>query len=470
MPEGSKNSGGVMKRYIGDKKFYKMVLVLAVPIIIQSGITNFVNLLDNIMVGQVGTEQMSGVAIVNQLIFVYNLCIFGIVSGASIFGTQFYGNGDFEGMRNSFRFKIIFCILMSLIGIFILYGFQTELISLYLHEGKAGGSIEDTLHFGRQYLAIMMIGLVPFAISQAYASSLREMGKTVIPMAASSAAVVVNGGLNYILIFGKFGAPVLGVQGAAIATVIAKYVECGIMTFWVHTHASENPFAKGAYKNLLIPVRLVKQIVRTGAPLMINEALWAGGMAVIMQCYSIRGLEVIAGLNISSTVSNIFNIVFMSLGSSVAVVVGQLLGAGKMEEAKDSAGKMIFFSVASCFVIGVVMAVIAPLFPSIYKTSQEVKNLASGFILVSAVCMPLNAFTHASYFVLRSGGKTVITFLFDSVFVWVVSIPAAYVLSRTAGIPTIGVYFICQSAELIKCIIGAVLLKKGVWLKNIVTE
>ncbi len=459
-----------MKRYIGDKDFYKMILLLAVPIIIQSGITNFVNLLDNIMVGQVGTEQMSGVAIVNQLIFVYNLCIFGIVSGASIFGTQFYGNGDYEGMRNAFRFKIIFCILVSFIGIFILYSFQTELISLYLHEGKDGGSIKNTLDFGKQYLIIILAGLVPFAISQAYASSLREMGKTIIPMAASSAAVVVNGGLNYILIFGKIGAPVLGVQGAAIATVIAKYVECGIIAFWVHTHAGENLFAKGAYKNLFIPVRLMKQIIQTGAPLMINEALWAGGMAFIMQCYSVRGLEVIAGLNISSTVSNIFNIVYMSLGSSVAVVVGQLLGAGKMTEAKDSAGKLIFFSVASCLVIGVVMAVIAPLFPSIYNTSQEVKDLASGFILISAVCMPLNAFTHASYFILRSGGKTVITFLFDSVFVWVISIPAAYFLSRAAGITTIKVYFICQSAELIKCAIGYMLLKKGVWLKNIITK
>ncbi|PXV87329.1 putative MATE family efflux protein [Lachnotalea glycerini] len=457
-----------MKKYIGDKKFYKMVLILAIPVMIQNGITNFVSLLDNIMVGQVGTEQMSGVAIVNQLIFVYNLCIFGIVSGASIFGTQFYGKGNYEGMKNAFRFKIISCIIMSGIGIFILYGFQTELISLYLHEGSGIGDINAAFNYAREYLLIMLTSLVPFAISQVYSSTLREMGKTVVPMIAGIVAVFVNMVLNYILIFGKFGAPVLGVQGAAIATVIAKYMECIIIVTWVHRHAADNKFIIGAYQSFAIPRQLVKQIMIKGAPLMVNEALWASGMAIIMQCYSIRGLEVIAGMNISTTISNMFNIVFIALGSSVAIIIGQLLGANKMDEAKDTDAKLIFFSVVSCIFIGIIMAIVAPLFPAIYKTSDEVKYLASRFIMVAALCMPINAFTHASYFTLRSGGKTIITFLFDSVFVWVISIPAAYFLTRFSDLHIIMVYLICQLLDIIKCIIGYILIKKGVWLQNIV--
>jgi putative MATE family efflux protein len=459
-----------MNKFIGDKRFYKMVLMVAIPVMIQNGITNFVSLLDNIMVGQVGTEQMSGVAIVNQLMFVYNLCIFGIVSGASIFGTQFFGKGNYDGMRNTFRFKIITCTIMSVVGILILYGYRTELISLYLHEGGTAGDITIALAEAKKYLKIMVVCMVPFAFSQAYSSTLREMGKTVVPMIAGSVAVFVNMILNYILIFGKFGAPTLGVEGAAIATVISKFIECGIIIIQVHSHENENKFIKGAYRSLAIPKQLVKQLLITGAPLMINEALWASGMAIIMQCYSIRGLQVVAGLNISSTISNMFNVVFIALGSSVAVLVGQLLGADKMEEAKDTATKLIFFTVTSCVIMGILMAIMAPLFPAIYKTSDEVKYLATRFIIIAALCMPLNAFTHASYFTLRSGGKTIITFLFDSVFVWTVSIPMAYCLTRFSGLNIIVVYLICQLAEIIKCMIGYILVKKGVWLENIVVE
>lgn len=459
-----------MSKFIGDKKFYKMVLMVAIPVMIQNGITNFVSLLDNIMVGQVGTEQMSGVAIVNQLMFVYNICIFGIVSGASIFGTQFFGKGNYEGMRNTFRFKIITCTIMSAVGILIMYGFRTELISLYLHDGNTTGDIAIALAEAKKYLSIMVICMVPFAFSQAYSSTLREMGKTVVPMVAGIVAVFINLVLNYILIFGKFGAPALGVEGAAIATVIAKFIECGIIVVRVHSHSSENKFIQGAFRNFAIPPQLVKQILITGAPLMINEALWASGMAIIMQCYSIRGLEVVAGMNISSTVSNMFNIVFIALGSSVAVLVGQLLGANKMKEAKETATKLIFFSFVSCIFVGIIMAIVAPIFPAIYKTSDEVKYLATRFIMIAALCMPLNAFTHASYFTLRSGGKTIITFLFDSAFVWVVSIPMAYFLTKFTGIHIIYVYLICQMTEVIKCAIGYILVKKGVWLENIVVE
>lgn len=459
-----------MSKFIGDKKFYKMVMMVAIPVMIQNGITNFVSMLDNIMVGQVGTEQMSGVAIVNQLMFVYNICIFGIVSGASIFGTQFFGKGNFEGMRNTFRFKIITCTIMSAVGILILYGFRTELISLYLHDGKTAGDITIALAEAKKYLNIMVISMVPFAFSQAYSSTLREMGKTVVPMIAGIVAVFINLVLNYILIFGKFGAPTLGVEGAAIATVISKFIESGIIVIWVHGHASENKFIQGAYRSFAIPSQLVKQIIIKGTPLMINEALWASGMAMIMQCYSIRGLEVVAGLNISSTIANMFNIVFISLGSAVAVLVGQLLGANKMKEAKETATKLIFFSVVSCIFVGMIMAIMAPLFPAIYKTSDDVKYLATRFIMIAALCMPLNAFNHASYFTLRSGGKTIITFLFDSVFVWIVSIPMAYALTKFTGLHIIMIYFICQTAEIIKCTIGFILVKKGIWLENIVVE
>lgn len=457
-----------MKKYIGNKKFYLMVLAVAVPIMVQNGITNFVSLLDNIMVGQVGTEQMSGVAIVNQLIFVFNICIFGGVSGAGIFTAQYHGCRDVKGVRDTFRMKLFISFFITAIGVLIFAFAGPELIKLYLHETGEQGNLENTLLYAQKYMRIMMIEMLPFAIIQVYSGTLRETGETLLPMKAGILAVFVNLILNYILIFGKFGAPALGVEGAAIATTISRFIELGIVVGWTHYFKEKNAFIIGAYRTLRVPTALVGKIIITGAPLMFNEALWSLGQAVLMQCYSVRGLSVIAAFNISSTISNVFNVVFIALGNAVGIIIGQLLGAGKMEEAKDTDRKLIFFSVASCTLIGAVMCVLSPLFPMLYNTTADIRALATRFIIVASIYMPFNAFIHSTYFTLRSGGKTLITFFFDSVYVWLINIPLAYILSRYTGLPIIPLYFACQFVDIIKCIIGFVLVKKGVWMNMIV--
>lgn len=459
-----------MKKLIGDKAFYAMVLSVAVPMMVQNGITNFVGLLDNIMVGRVGTEQMSGIAIVNQLLLVFNLAIFGALSGAGIFGAQFYGCKDMEGVRHTFRYKWYICLGLTLLGILALLGFGENLILLYLHGEDNLPALETTLFYGKKYLWVMIWGLLPFSVEQVYSSTLRECGETVVPMRAGIVAVFVNLFLNYILIFGHFGFPALGVEGAAIATVISRYVQAAIVIVWTHTHAERVAFIKGAYQKLSIPGQLAWKVTLTGTPLMINEILWSAGMAFLMQCYSWRGLDVVAGMNISGTITNLFNVVFMALGSSIAIIVGQLLGAGEMEEAKDSDTKLIAFSVASGAAIGLLLVILAPLFPMLYNTTDVVKDLGCNFIRVAGACMPLHAFMHASYFTIRSGGKTVITFLFDSVYLWVISIPVAYCLSHFTGMPITPLYLCCNLIDLIKCTVGFVLVKKGVWLENIVGQ
>lgn len=455
-------------KFIGDRAFYKMVLLIAVPIMIQNGITNFVGLLDNIMIGQIGTEQMSGVAIVNQLLFVYNLCLFGAVSGAGIFTAQYFGQENPEGIRHTVRFKLWIVSAITLITVLLFLLAGDSLISFYLQGDGNAKSAAATLRYGRQYLAIMLPGLIPFALMQVYSSTLRECGQTVLPMKAGVLAVFVNLILNYILIYGKLGMPALGVQGAAIATVVSRIVEASIILIHTHTHREKNPFVAGLYSTLKVPANLTLKITTKGAPLLLNETLWAAGMAVLTQCYSIRGLNVIAALNISNTINNVFNIVFIALGDSVAIIVGQLLGAGKMEEARDTDNKMIAFSVFSCTMVALVMLALARYFPLLYNTDDEVRRLAARFIMITALFMPQNAFLHASYFTLRSGGKTIITFLFDSVFIWCVSVTIAYVLSRFTSLPVIAVYVFVQMGDWIKCMIGFILVKKGVWLQNIV--
>lgn len=457
-------------KFIGTKDFYLRILHIAVPMILQNAITSFVNFLDNIMVGQIGTEQMSGVAIVNQLIFVFNICIFGGVSGAGIFGTQFYGKGDHEGQKYAFRFKIYACSILTVIAILLGFFLDTELISLYLSDTGGIGNIHLALQYGKEYLKVMLIGMIPFAISQIYMNTIRETGHTLIPMIASIVAVLTNLILDYVLIFGLWGAPAMGVRGAAVATVFARFFECFIVVLWTHLHPQKNKYIIGAYRSFYIPRSIFMEIVKKGIPLIINEIFWATGMTVIVQCYSVRGLEVVAAQNISSTINNLFNIIYIQLGSSIAIIVGQLLGAGKLKEAKEADTKLIFFVVSACTVVSVIMCFLGSFFPGLYNTEESIKELASQMIIVCALVMPLCAFCHSTYFTLRSGGKTVITFLFDSVFTWCVFIPVAYFLSSHTDLSFILVFFLVQSMEFLKAVIGFFMVRSNVWLNNIVSH
>lgn len=461
----------MFKRYIGDRAFYRRVLAVALPIIVQNGISNFVSLLDNIMVGQVGTVQMSGVAIVNQLLFVFNLCIFGAVSGAGIFTAQYYGSANHEGIRHTFRFKILIGAILTALGIGVFLRSGRLLIELYL---QGDGSPEDaaqTLAYGWDYLLLMLWGLPAFAISTAYSSTLRESNQTLVPMIAGICAVLVNLCLNYVLIFGHFGFPVMGIRGAAIATVISRYVELAVVAGWTHLLSAQNPFIKGAYRSIYIPGPLLRQIILKGLPLLVNEALWSTGMAVLNQSFSTRGLDVVAAQNISSTIYNLSSVVFLSMGNAVGIIMGQMLGANtRKAEIRDYNHKLIVTSVLSCLVFGGLMAAVSGLFPRIYNTTDNVRSLATSLICISAIMMPFNAYTNACYFTLRSGGKTMVTFLFDSCYVWVVCVPVAFILSRFTALPIIPLYAICQSLDIIKSAIGAIMVHKGSWIQNLTAK
>lgn len=460
-----------IKSLFGDKAFYKMVMLITIPIIVQNGITSFVSLLDNIMVGRLGTAEMTGVAISNQLMMIYQLCIFGATSGAGIFGAQFFGNKDLKGVRNVMRFKFISGVLISLIFIIVFAAFADPLLNLFLKGEGTPEQIAQTLHFGKVYMFFVLIQLVPFSIIQTYASSLRECGETVVPMKAGIVAVLTNLIGDYILIFGSFGAPKLGVVGAAVATDIARLVELAYILVWIYKDKNNAPYARGIYSQLFnIPKALTKDIIKKGAPLMLNEYLWAQGQAVISQCLSLRGIIVIAAVNINFTISNMFMVVCMSMGSAISIIVGQLMGANKMKEAKDTDKKLIMFAIILSLIVSAALVVVAPLFPQIYDTEPEVKALATKLIWITAFCMPLWSFCNACYFTLRSGGKTIITFIFDSAFVWVGNIPVAFLLSRFTAMPIVPLFFCANAIDVIKCVIGFIMVKKGIWLNNIVED
>lgn len=456
----------VKEKYIGDKAFYKRYIMLATPMIIQNAITNFVSFLDNIMVGQLGEEAISAVATVNQLIFVFYLAVFGAASAAGIYGAQYFGKKDYKGHMYTFRFKLYILTIVVILAISLFLTKGGDLISLFLTDNT--GARERAMGLGLEYLGIMVVGLVPFAVNQAYASTIKETGQTVVPMVAGMIAVGTNAVLDYLLIFGIGPLPAMGVRGAALATVTARFIETLVVITWAHSHKEANRYLAGAFTGFGLPAEMLRKILVKGTPLMLNEILWAAGMSTVTQCFSVRGMNVLTAISISNTVSNLFNIVFIQLGVCISIVVGQLLGAGELEEAKDADNKMIAFSVFCCCIMSLIMFACGRLFPQLYNVDSDIRALAAKFIAVQALWMPFAAYTNCAYFTLRSGGKTIVTFLLDSVFIWVVMAPLAFVLAHFSGLPILTVYFFVQGTELLKVFVGYFMVRSDVWVVQMV--
>lgn len=462
-------AGRFRRTFIGDRQFYRTVISLILPIIIQNTVSNVVNLMDNVMVGALGTVEMSGVSIANQLMFVYNLAIFGGIGAAGIYGAQFVGASDWAHFRETVRFRLLIAFGITAIGVSVLYFFRTPLIKLYL---TGEGSAEDAalmLEHGKEYLGVILWCMLPFAVSQCYSSALRETGETVLPMISSIAAVLVNLVFNYLLIFGHLGFPMLGVKGAAIATAMSRFVELGILLVASH-FTNRFPFMHGLYTNFRLGLKLAKEMAVKSLPLLANEFFWSLGMTTLTAIYSTCGLVVVAALNISSTIANIFNTFFLSTGTAVSVMVGQALGADNIDEAKSLVWKITFFAAALSAVIGAILFVAAAYIPAIYNTEDNVRAMATGFMRTGAVYMVFHAICHCSYFTLRSGGKTFVTMLFDSVYTWVAVVPVAWLLVNNLTLPVNTLYYMGSFVDVLKAVVGVIVVRTGYWARNIAAQ
>lgn len=455
-----------LKKLFGDRAFYRRTLAIAAPMIIQNAVTNLVNLLDNVMVGALGTEQMSGTSIVNQFVFIFNLAIFGAISAAGIFTAQYNGKGDDDGVRYTMRAKLVICGVIGIVGIAVFSLFGSQLISSFLHEGTEGDLV-STLHYGEEYLALLIIGFIPFAISQAYASTLRETGETVLPMISSVASVLTNFVLNGVLIFGLFGVPALGVVGAAVATSVSRFVELAILVAWTHKNTARCRFAKGLFSSLSVPSALIRQIGVKGLPILANEMMWSLSVTIRNQCYSTRGLDVVAALNITMTLLNLLSVAYFALSNSVGIIMGNMLGAGRIEEAKEENRRLLIFAAEAGVVMMLVQLSLSSLFPLIYNTTDAVRSMAADMIALAALSMPLAALATSCYYTIRSGGRVIITLLFDSVYAWVVMMPVAASLAYFTSLPILPLMALVMVAENLKILPGLILVWRGGWAKKL---
>ena len=422
------------------------------------------------MVGRLCSEATSGVAIVNQFMFVFFLVTFGAVSGAGILTAQYHGAKNVERVRDTFRVKLMICLIAAASAVVIFVCLQDQLINSFLTSTDTEIDPELTFRLGKDYLGIVLFSLLPYSLTAAYSTTLRETGKAVVPMAASISAVGINLVLNYLLIFGKLGLPALGVKGAAIATVLSRFAELTILIVWCAKNSAKCPFIIGAYRSFRVPKQIVKKIALLGAPLMFNEGMWALANTVRNQCYSRRGLDAVTALSISSAVTNLLSEVYFAIGLAIAVIIGNMLGAGKIEEAREADKKLIRISMTCAVFVAISLAAASPFFPHLYQTTETVMKLATYMMLVHAFMTPVYCYANAAYFTLRSGGKVMITVLFDCVFMWVVAVPVAFVLAYFTNLNIYVIFAAAQGSEILKDVLGFVLLRRGTWARKIIKD
>ena len=450
-------------KLFGSKEFYKSVFHIAIPIMIQNVVTNSVSLVNNITVGNLGTESLAGVAIANSLISIYYLCIFGEISATGIFGAQYAGRKDYLGERYIFRLMISLSIVFSSVWMLFFIFAGKPMIGLFLHDNGDGSDLALTMSEAYRYIFTMSFSFLPYSINSAYSEMLRENNRARIPMISSIAALLLSLILNLILV------PVLGVIGAASASVISRFIECIINVSWTHRFPEEVPFIYHAYDTLKVPVPLARTVLIKGVPLIVSETLWSVGETVITQSYSYHGVTAVAAINMAVTISSLVNTAFFSMGVAIGIILGNILGTGDMEKAKDIDRKLLALSFFIGIVVGAVLLGLGIIVPQIYTNqSEEVKNLARLFIWCEAAGAPFRAYGNATYYTVRSGGNTVMTFLYDCGSIWLLSAATAYFLTHFTSLDVVTIYLAVKMVEGVKCLIGTYLVARGSWLTNIV--
>ncbi len=458
----NKQGGDAMlsiKKFCFDKEFSKIVLAIAIPLMLQQLITCSVNLIDNLMVGQLGDIAVGGVAAVNRFYIIATYGTNGLINAAAIFIAQFYGARNHEKMQQTFRFMLVSAV--AIIMVFLVIGtlIPDVVVGFFTHDPQI-------IALGADYMQIAAFSFLPMALTLCIASSMRSIGETKLPLIASAVAVITNTSLNYCLIFGNFGFPRLGVSGAAVATLIARCLELAIILYFLKINDFE--FKTSLVKVLDIPKEVASKVIAKGLPLAANEILWSMGMAALFKFYATRGTDVMSGYSICTTIGDIFFVLYAGMAAASTVLISQPFGANDLEKGRSNAYKLLGFCFCLSFVFAVLMYGSTFIIPQLYaNVSANARMVATNFLRVQSVLFWVYMFTTECYFILRSGGDTKNTLIMDSCFMWLVNIPLVGIFTYFTSIGYLGLYLVGQATDLLKLVFAYHLITKEKWVKNL---
>jgi putative MATE family efflux protein len=413
------------------------------------------------MVGKLGEEAIGAVSVVNQLYFVVILITFGALGGAGIFTAQYFGSKDYDKLKQTFRFKLLIGFMIAILSFVIFSLFGKSLVMIFTDN-------PNTISLAMTYLTYAKWSAFPWILSVAIANTFRETGITKPLLIISLVAIFTNTFLNYILIFGNFGFPVLGVEGAAIATTASRFVEFFLMLYLL---VSKGQFFKTSLKDvLLIDKKLLSSIIVMALPLLLNELFWSTGQTVFLHAYSRRGDQALAAMNITSAISQLVFVTFGAIATAVAVLVGNTLGKNELDQAKDNAKKLIATAVMVAVAAGFILFILSFFILNIYDVSDATKKIAQFNIRINALFIPVFSFNVTLYFTLRAGGDTKSTFLMDAGYMWILPVPTALLLSYLTALPVTLMFLLVQMLDIPKMVIGLSRYRKEHWVRNLAKE
>ena len=450
-----------MKRFIGNKAFYLKTISISLPIMAQQFVTSFVNLIDNIMIGNVGSLALTSVTVANRIYLIFNSTLFGISGAAGIFIAQYFGAKNIKKCQQILNLNILIALIISILFVTSLIFIPGYLVSFFTSE-------PDIMNESLKYFQYALFAYIPYSFSFTVMMALRAVGINKIQLLVGALTVLTNTTLNYILIFGNFGFPELGVQGAAIATSIARFLEMLIYAFLLIR--KRHLFQLQIKQWFIIQWDLVKSLTRKAIPLTMNEILFSTGMAMVFISYMRCDSSLISATSVVDTSMQIAFIVFSGLSSAVAILIGNRLGANQIEEAKDNANKLIAFGMAVGVVIGLIFIGLAPVIASFYNVGDEIKSTIVSLLTIKSCLLPFYVYNVCVFFTLRAGGDALSTLIMDSGFLWCVNVTVSTILSIFFNIPLVIMYMMVESLDILKLFIATYFYRKGKWARNMTVD
>ena len=450
-----------MKQYLPNKEFLKTFFKYTTPVIIQALVSFLIGLVDTLLVSGLTNEAVSATYAVSQITFILNTFVSGIIMGASVYVQQFFGAKDEERLLQAHRMKLILGGAIFLLLTITAFIFGPYFIKFYARSSPNKSLI---MAEAAKYAPIIYVSYIPYGLTLIYTSTFREIRKTSYPMIASVTALVMNVILGYLLIY----VADFGIKGAAIATLISRILEFSILLLLAYKHHLIS--LKNTFKDFVVSRLLGKEIMRRGFPLFLNHLSWGLGMVALSSSYAAKA-DVLSALHIFNTTTAFFSIIYNALAVGVSIMIGNVLGEGKPEEAKRNAWQMLIFGIMSGVVFGVILISLSPFIPLSFKeVSVQEKELASKLLIIYGSCLSFFTIPTVSFGALRAGGKPQPVLILDVISMWIWSVPIAWLLITYTMVDLVWIYLAVQFGDFFKAVIGIIVMKKVNWANNLTTE
>lgn len=448
----------MVTKFFQDRHFFSAFLTIAIPITIQQFFSALTGMLDVLMVGQLGETAIASLGLANQIFFLLTILIFGINSGIAIFSAQYWGKGDIYNLRRVMGIGLTLCSTVAIIYSVAAIFFPEKVLGFYTND-------QAVIDLGSNYLRIVGFSYIPTAISLAFASILRSTQNVRLPMIVTIFALSLKIFLNFLLIFGNLGFPKLGVEGAAIGTMIARTLEFIFIVYLSYRHRTA---AAAKFRELKYSFSFFKKVLWTSLPAAINEFFWSMGITTYNAVYAHIGTDAIAAININGTIENMSFVIFIGLANSCAIMIGNQIGSGREDLAYEYGKRFMILGISSAMIIGALVILLRPFVLSLYNIQAESYQFAYTILLIYGLTMWIRVSNLIIFIgLLRSGGDTRFALILEMCSIWLIGVPCAFFGAFVLDWPVFGVYALVLSEEIFKLIFVLPRVKSKKWINNL---